>query len=472
MKHASTVRRGGIVARSALGLALALGLAGAGATFAPPAFAQKAPAAPKLKPSKAFQQVAVTLQKAMDTAKARGDVVQAKAALDAAYNAERTASGNAARQQARTQIAAARTALAGTLSNEKAVLEQVFAAIANEDDRFMAGNLALNYGGLAGDQATQRRGLEAMLQSGKVAPTDAARFKFFAGQIAFQMNDNASAIRLLQESVSAGYRENDAEALLAEAYIADNKVDQGLTVLMQAIDARAAAGTPAPVNWYRRGLGAAYKGQLLGKASDFAMALAKAYPTKENWGGAITVVREIGKFPAQETLDLMRLMDRTNSYAEERDYIEYIQAADARRLPGEVQKIVAAGLAAGKLRANDPFVSEARTISDQRVGPDRASLTALERDARAANASAATLMGAADAFLSYRENAKAEEFYKLALAKGSAEAPRLLTRLGIAQVDQGKFAEAQATLARVEGPRKGMAQLWSLYATQKAAAPQ
>ncbi len=245
---------------------------------------------------------------------------------------------------------------------------------------------------------------------------------------------------------------------------------QGLTVLKQAIDYRNTTPNKAPAGWYRRGLGAAYKAQLLDKAAEFAMGLVQAYPTKDNWAGAITVVREIGKFPAQESLDLMRLMGRTNSYAEERDYIEYIQAADARRLPGEVLKVIEAGVASGKLRANEMFVSEARTIASGRIAADRASLPGLEREARAANATGVTVSGAADAFLSYGDAAKAEALYTIALAKPGADQARVLTRLGIAQLDQGNLAGAQATFARVPtGPRKPIAQLWGLYAAQKAA---
>lgn len=199
------------------------------------------------------------------------------------------------------------------------------------------------------------------------------------------------------------------------------------------------------------------------------MALVDAYPTKDNWAGAITVVREVGKFPAQETLDLMRLMGRTNSYAEERDYIEYLQAADARRLPGEVQKVLEQGVSTGKLRAADPFVVEARTIAGQRLAADRASLGPLERDARAANATGATVAGAGDAFLSYGEAAKAEEFYKIALGKPGVDSDRVLTRLGIAQADLGKFADAQASFNKVGGVRKPIAQLWAIHARQKAA---
>jgi hypothetical protein len=199
------------------------------------------------------------------------------------------------------------------------------------------------------------------------------------------------------------------------------------------------------------------------------MSLVQAYPSTENWSGAIVVVREIGKFPSQETLDLMRLMGRTNSYAEERDYIEYIQAADPRRLPGEALKVIEAGLAAGKLRAADTFVSEARGIASARVGADRASLVALERDARLPSATAATVGGAADAFLSYGESAKAADLFTIALAKPGAEQDRLQTRLGIAQADLGNYAGAQATFAKVGGSRKYLAQLWSIYAGLKAA---
>lgn len=464
----SLTQRTGFASRAALGLALAFGVA-AGGAVSTPAFAQKS-SAPKLKLSKPFTAVAGPLQQALEAAKSKPDVTAAKAQVDAASNALRSASTPAARSAADAQVTSAKAALGAALASEKAQLDAAFAAIAGEDDRFMAGNFAVNLGGLAQDPAIQKRGLDAMLQSGKVAPADVPRFKFFSGQIAYQMKDYAAAQAALQEAVSAGYKENDAEALLAEAYMANNQVPQGLTVLKSAIDARKAAGTPAPVGWYRRGLGAAYKARLLPQAADFSMALVNAYPTNENWAGAITVVREIGKFPSQETLDLMRLMDRTGSYSEERDYIEYIQAADPRRLPGEAQKIIEKGLAAGKLKAADSFVTDSRTIASGRVAADRASLAGLERDARAASATPATIIGAADAFLSYGDAAKAEALYQLALPKAGAQSDLVLTRLGIAQADLGKWAEAKANFDKVGGSRKSIAQLWALFAQQKTGA--
>ncbi|MEO6717384.1 MAG: hypothetical protein ABIM50_09085 [Novosphingobium sp.] len=447
---------------------LALGLLTGAAALSVPAMA--APAAPKISLSKGFQPAAVAADKALNDAKARPNVVAARASVDTAQTALQQAQG-AGRTSARSNLDSAVAALGATLSSEKTLVDSAFAAATTPDDHYMAGSLAIKLGDLAKNTVIQRRGLEAMLNSGKVAPADAPRLQYYVGQFAYDQKDYAASRTALQTAITAGFHENDADALLAEAYLADNQVPQGLTVLKQAIAFRNATPSKAPAGWYRRGLGAAYKAKLLDQATDFAISLVKAYPTTENWSGAIVVVREIGKFPAQETLDLMRLMGRTNSYAEERDYVEYIQAADPRRLPGEALKVIDAGITAGKLRAADPFVSEARGIATGRLAADRASLVALERDARSPAATAATVGGAADALLSYGEAAKAEALFTLALSKPGAEQDRLLTRLGIAQTDQGNYAGAQATFAKVGGPRKYLAQLWSIYAGLKAAPP-
>ena len=446
---------------------LAVSLMTGVAALSGPAMAA-APAAPKITMSKTFQPLAVAADKAINDAKTRADVVAAKNNLATAQATMQQAQGSA-RAAARAGYDSALTALSASLNPEKALLDNAFNGATTPDDRYMAGNLAIKLGDLAKDTVIQRRGLEAMLNSGKVAPADAPRLQFYLGQFAYDQKDYATARTAFQAAMTAGYHENDIDALLAEAYLADNQVPQGLTALKAAIAQRNTTPTKAPASWYRRGLGAAYKAQLLDQATDFAMSLVQAYPSTDNWAGAIVVVREIGKFPAQETLDLMRLMGRTNSYAEERDYIEYIQAADPRRLPGESLKVIEAGLAAGKLRATDTFVSEARGIASSRVAADRASLVGLERDARAPTATAATVGGAADAFLSYGEAAKAQVLFNLALAKPGAEQDRLLTRLGIAQIDLGNYAGAQATFAKVGGTRKYLAQLWSIYAGQKAA---
>ena len=162
-------------------------------------------------------------------------------------------------------------------------------------------------------------------------------------------------------------------------------------------------------------------------------------------------------------------MERTKSFLEERDYVEYIQSADPKRLPGEALKIINEGLAAGKLRANDAFVIDSKSQAMGRIAADKASLPVLERDARAAGATAATASSAGDAFLSYDMPVKAEAMYQIALTKPGVDTTRVLIRLGIAQVDQAKYADAQANFAKVTDARAPIAQLWSAYAKNKIA---
>jgi hypothetical protein len=71
---------------------------------------------------------------------------------------------------------------------------------------------------------------------------------------------------------------------------------------------------------------------------------------------------------------------------------------------------------------------------------------------------------AADVFLSYEMYPQAEQLYTLALAKPGVDAGLTKLRLGIAQLGQGKAAEAQASFAGVDGKLKPIARLWAAYA--------
>ncbi len=426
-------KHGRSVSRAALGLALAMGVVAGSTVASSPAMAakKKKSKAPKLKFSKGFVAVAGPVQKA----------VNALDGTDAAASAE-----------------------------ARNLLEQAYGAIEVEDDRFLAGSLAVSLGGKLKDPALQRRGIKSMLQSGKSDPASAPRFNSIAGQLAYQAKDYADARHYLQIAVDSGYTADNTEMLLAESYISDNQATKGLAIVKSALTNAKASGTVAPESWYRRGLASAFKAQSLNDAADIGSMLITDYPDPKNVGVAATILRVLGGYGSQETLDVMRLMARTNSYVETRDYVEYIQAADPRRLPGEVMEAINSGLASGMLSASDPFVADAKQQASGRLAGDKASLPGYERDARKASASEATVSGAADALLSYGEAAKAESLYQIALARPGVNTQRALTRLGIAQVDLGKYDAALQTFAKVTGKRASIAKLWSAFATSKAAA--
>jgi hypothetical protein len=280
------------------------------------------------------------------------------------------------------------------------------------------------------------------------------------------LKDYAAARTALRAALDAGYTQNDVAILLADAHIKDGQQAAGLKVLE---DAATKAGAAVPADWLRYGVAVAYKAKLPDEASWFSNSLTIYYPTTENWSLAIAVVRDLRGYAGQDQIDLLRLMERTKSFQEERDFVDYIQAADPRRLPGEALKIVNEGLAAGKLNPADQFVTDAKSQASGRIAADKASLPGLEKDARAANATAATATAAGDAYLSYDNAASAEAMYAIALGKPGVDTTRVLLRMGIAQADQGKWADAQASFAKVTDARSPIAQLWSAYAQGKAA---
>jgi hypothetical protein len=349
----------------------------------------------------------------------------------------------------------------------KPAIPALIAAAQTADDKFVAGQTAYLAGSKTGDKAMEVSGLELMLSSGLAEPKQTAAAAHRLGELALEAKDFATAQARAQQAIAAG-DQLDAELLYARALIGQNQAQAGLERLDRAIAAQIARGQPVPESWLKFGIANAEKARLTPQSLKYAAMWAQYYPSGASWADTIAIHRNAGNYEAQEHLDLLRLAARANALRSERDYIDYLAAADARRLPGETQRIIDAGVRAGLLNRSNQTVAEAAAIAAERVKADEAALPSLARDARQPSADAKTLMAAGDAFLSYGKSAEAEEFYTLALTKPGVDTPRALTRLAIAQLDLGKTTEAQANFARVEGARQAIAGLWSVYAAQAA----
>lgn len=368
---------------------------------------------------------------------------------------------------------AAKLKAGGDLTPLKAEVAAVQAAAQTADDKYTAGQVTYSLGAQLKDIALQRQGVAMMIDSGSALAGAERAAQIYAGaQLAYQDKDWATARSLAERAVTAGYA-GESELLIAETYFAQDQDTSGVDYLDRAIAKKVAAGQTVPEAWLKRGLAMAYNAKLPAQSAKFAAMYAQYYPSQASWGDAIAIQRNLNNYEGQELLDIMRLAQRVNALRTERDYVDFIEAADARRLPGETQRIINAGIGAGLLKQSDVYIAEARNAAAARVNADLADLPKLARDARLPSATGSTLMAAGDAFLSYQKPAEAEEFYTLALAKPGVDTARILTRLGIAQLDQGKTAEAQANFAKVEGARQAIARLWALYAQngKPAAAP-
>lgn len=349
----------------------------------------------------------------------------------------------------------------------KPAIPGLIAAATTPDDKAAAGRMIFTVGQKTNDFAMALQGAEMVLASGRADAATQGQFSYVAGQLAYNLKDYAKARNYIEAAIKAGYTDNDPQLLLADAYFVENQFAPGLKVLGEAIAARKAAGQPAPEAWYKKGLAAAYSNKLP-EAHQWALMYAREYPNQTSWGDAIAVAVNTGSYQPPEMLDLLRLARRTDTLRNRQMVLEYVEAADVRKLPQEVVAVLDAGVAAKHIDNSMQLVKDARAAATTRIAADKADLPALQRDAQAGSAKLVTVMAAADTLLSYGKGAEAEALYAKAATMPGANVPLVLTRMGIAQVDQGEFAEAQTTFAKVQGSRQPIANLWALYAAQKA----
>lgn len=353
----------------------------------------------------------------------------------------------------------------------KPAIPGLVAAASTPDDRQAAGRLIYNVGAKTKDAALQLQGAEMIIASGKSDAAELGQINFAAGQLAYNIKDYAKAQTHLQAAIAAGYADDDPHLLIAETYFAQQRNAEGLKYLGDLMAAEKAAGKPIPEAWIKRGLATAYTAKMNVESNEWALTYARDYPSEASWGDAIAIAINTGSYDAPAMLDLLRLARKTGTLRTREQYLEYVDAADARKLPSEVIAVLDDGVNAKLLDGNLQMVRDARSTATARIAADRTELPSLQRDAGAPNARLATVMAAADALLSYGKYAEAEGFYAKAAAMPGANVPLVLTRQGIAQIGQGKHAEAQATLAKVTGPRQQIAGLWSLHAAQGGRSP-
>ena len=435
-----------LISRAALALALSTGMVGFVAV--PAAQAAKKDKAPKIEFSKEFAGAAAELDQSIGAAKD-------DPAVTAASEKARTAQTDAEKAAAAAQVDAA-------LGGAKAKLAAIAAVATTSGDKIKLGEMTRNVGIMMADPALQNKGLKLMMESGAVQPGSLPQIQYMTGISAYQTGDFAEAAQYLKMAKDGGYADQQGllDRVLADAYKRTGNTGAALQVAQQEIDAAKAAGTKPSEAALRTALQAAYDAKQAGLATDLAAMLAANYPSASSWSSSIAVVRAMSQLPGQENLDLMRLMMRTNAMTDKRDYLEYIENVDTRRFPGEALKVINAGVSSGKLTAGE--VAEAKQVASGRVSADKASL---EGVTTSGNANSTTATG--DAFLSYDLPAKAEEFYAAALGKPGVETDKATLRLGIAQADQGKFADAKQNFAKVSGTRAPVAKMWMAYADSK-----
>lgn len=380
------------------------------------------------------------------------------------------------------QAAEAALKVNDTATAEPAIA-QAEAAAKTDDDRYFAASLRINLEqkkvqaqraanpNAAIDQTALVAPLQVLLASTRTAQPEKAQFATVLGQLSYEKKQYPQALQYFQQAKQLGSTDPNLDLNIVRVKEQSGDASGALTDLDAQLQRQVAAGQKPSEELYRYGLSRAIKQP--GQALPWMKRFLTAYPTAKNWRDMLVLYGlqqgSVVTLDTPQKIDLFRLMNDTNSLADQYDYGEYAQKLRDRGLPVEARKVLQKGIAAGKIPANNV---EYKTMQAEltKFIANEGPLGPLETKANSArDGKLAAQTG--DAYLSQENNAKAAELYRLAVQKGGVNADEVNTRLGIALARQGDKEGARAAFASVQGaPRAGLAQLWTVHLDAPTAA--
>lgn len=355
-----------------------------------------------------------------------------------------------------------------TPATAKPLVEALLAETLSADDRFVAGQLAIQLGGTLKDTSLQEQGIIASLESGLASPDQLPAFNFFAGNFAYGADRWADAEKYFQAAYDLGYRENNIEPLLAETFFKRNMHAEGMAKWDEILNNANASGTKAPESWYRMARDRALASKDKNLYATWATKWAAAYPSGDSWGDAVAATRWTSQADTVQNLEVLRFMKASDSLKTTRDYKEFAEEAQRKNLFGEVVSVLEEGQQKGVIDSSSPLIAELLTPAKREVSADKASLPA-QPSAVKGSGSSSVMMNFADVWLGYKDFAKAVAFYEAGLAKPDADMNRGYMGIGTAHAYAGDLTEAQQAFDKVSGTRSPLAAMWKTWIDQQSA---
>lgn len=348
-------------------------------------------------------------------------------------------------------------------------LESAQAAIQNDDDRFIVGQMLLQLGvkmqqaGAPEDQVAQvqQQGLRLALESDRVELERRGTYWTFIGNMANQAENYAEAVPAYQNAVRYDPNNGDAYIQLALALFNTGNPQAAYEAADNAIRI-ARQGGEVPRTWISVPLTNAYEAGDANRVLHYGQELVELHPTPENWNQALRVYQLVGQLDDQANLDLLRLMRKAGGL-DQQAYREYVSLADQRGLPGEALAVYNEGVSASQMPAEQAVQSELQAEARN----DEASLSDSISAAQSAGDGTIAL-NTADAYASYGQYDQAIDLYRLALQKGGVDAGTVNLRLGAALAAAGRTDEARQAFEAVTGSREGLADYWLVLVDQQA----
>ena len=341
------------------------------------------------------------------------------------------------------------------------------AAIKNDGDRYNVGIVKFNLGQNTKNEQLQASGADMAIASNQASPEQLRELLNAQGVMAYNAKDFPKAVLAFGRAYELDPNGEGNLGNLIQAQTAAGQTAAANETMNKAIATAKAAGKPVPEALLKRQIAVSINGRG-GVPAAILLELVSAYPNPSNWRDALIIYRDANKADAILSLDAMRLMRAAKVMQGESDFYNYASTAVNRGLPGEAKAVIDEGVAANALSLSRQVIKDLQSNAMAKIGADRAGLPKFESQANSSrDGKIASSTG--DAYLGYKEYAKAAALFRTALQKGGVNAAEVNTHLGIALALSGDKAGATQAFGQVTGPRATLAKFWTTWLAQSGA---
>ena len=348
-------------------------------------------------------------------------------------------------------------------------------AIANRTpyEDYVLNRMKLTLASTTGNEAVAIPTLEAVINSGKLAPAEQANFVQALGNMYFNAKNYPKAIEWFQRYQKESPTPQAVGPAMASAYYLNNDFAKARDTLLPAIEATEKAGQKPTDKDLRMLASSAIK---LKDDAGYLVALEKLvryYPADDMWADLInrSTVRKPGFDQETHLANYYRLEFAVLKQMEQEEYVNLAELALRDGFPTEAKKVLDAGYAAGVLGQGGNAKNHAalRTKANKGAADDAKNIASGEASA-AKSKNGAGLVNLGWAYSTMGQHDKGIGFIQQGIAKGSLKNPEeAKLRLGMAQVRAGKKAEAIQTFESIKGGGGAgdLARVWIMYLNQQ-----
>lgn len=352
----------------------------------------------------------------------------------------------------------------------QAKLAEADAALQTDDDKQITAKLHLQLAVAQNDAAAESKALGTLIALPGTPQEEKIHYLHAQAQLADQANDTATERQALQALTQLVPTDPTAWLMLGDLDNKDKNYPQALADTEKGYTLSQQSGKPVDPAIAHNLYAYAHNSHNSAAVAKYAPMMIGAQSSPANWTLVIDDTMAGSHLDEQALLDLYRLKAKVGAMDGGNDWFTYADLAARHGLPGEAVQALDTAKQKG-VRVNPSDDASIRGSASGKIAADKASLAGAEAGARSAPTGQKAL-GLADGYLSYGNDAKAAEFYTLAIQKAGAgvNVQAAQTRLGIALAAQGQNDQAKAAFAKVTGPRQPLASLWSLAVDHPAAA--